>query len=373
MARTGNKQNGATTLFARAAACYWLSIFPQLCRALRYWQRRAAEIPDAALRRAALDALDVKRGDLEGAVAFAVFAPTAVRRTLVGGIAAWEIAFDYLDSIGEMPNPDPIANGQTLNQALLAALQPGGTHPKYYALHMREGDGGYLAELVDTCRRMVERLPSFNRVADTVWQVVSRIAAYQSLNHGDTSGSHAAFADWARTQALPGADLKWWEIAAATGSQLTFLALMTAAASARLTDERVASLESAYFPWIGALSTLLDSLVDQPRDNTEGQFNLINYYDSPQQAAQRLGMIAQEAVAHIRDLPDARDHALLLAAMAAFFHTQARSKQARLATRAILAAVGSEARPALVIFRARYGIARITKPAATALSPIHHC
>lgn len=352
--------------------CYWLSIFPHLCGQLRHWHRRAAEIPDDALRRAALEALRVKRGDLEGAVAFAVFAPATMRHVLVPGIAAWEIAFDYLDSISEMPNPDPIANGQTLNQALLNALDPDARHPNYYALHMREGDGGYLAGLVDTCRNMVKRLPSYARVAETSQRVVSRIVAYQSLNHGDSFGSHAAFAQWARSQAIGEADLKWWEIAAAAGSQLTVLALLTAAADARLTDERVVSLESVYFPWIAALSTLLDSLVDQPRDNAEGQFNLVDYYDSPQEAAQRLGAIAREAVTQVHSLPDASHHALLLGSMAAFFHTQARSGAAQLTTRAVLTAMGREVRPALVIFRARYGLARITKPNSPPQA-LHHC
>lgn len=348
-------------LFARSAARYWLSVFPHLCCQLRHWHTRAAEIPDEGLRRAALEALHVKRGDLEGAVAFAVLAPPAMRHVLVPGIAAWEIAFDYLDSISEMPNPDPIANGQMLNQALLNALDPDARHPNYYALHMREGDGGYLEGLVDTCRSMVTRLPSYARVAETSQRIVSRIVTYQSLNHGDSFGSHAAFTQWARSQAVGEADLEWWEMAAAAGSQLTILALLAAAADVQLTHERVGSLESAYFPWIGALSTLLDSLVDQSRDDAEGHFNLVDYYDSAQEAALRLGMIAREAVVQVRRLPDASDHALLLGAMAAFFHTQARSGEAQLATRAVLAAMGGEARPALVIFRARYGLARIGK------------
>jgi tetraprenyl-beta-curcumene synthase len=361
-----------TTLFARSAARYWLTVFPQVCRELKPWHSRAAAIPDDALRGAALDALLIKRGDLEGAVAFAVFAPSCVRRKLIRGIAAWEIAFDYLDTISEMPNPDPVGNGQVLNQALLTAFVPGAAHRDYYALHMRESDAGYLMDLVDACRGAVTSLPSFDRIARPAQRMLSRIVTYQSLNHGDAYGSHAAFAEWARSQATPGADLHWWETAAAAGSQLTVLALMTAAADPLLTSQRVAAVEAAYFPWIGALSTLLDSLVDQPRDNAEGQPNLIDYYDSPEETAERLGEIASKAVARIRALPDGEHHALLLGAMAAFFHTQARSADARLATRAVLDAMGRRAYSALRIFKIRYALAAVGKRRGAAASAVHH-
>jgi tetraprenyl-beta-curcumene synthase len=353
-------------LFARSAVRYWLKVFPQACRELKHWHRRAAEIPDDALRAAALEALLVKRGDLEGAVAFAAFTPETVRLKLIRGIAAWEIAFDYLDTIGEMPNPDPIANGQALNQALITALVPGSVHSDYYALHMRQGDAGYLAELVDACRNAVTSLPAYDRIVTPTQRVLSRIVAYQSLNHGDSRGSHTAFAEWARSQTAPEANLNWWETAAAAGSQLTVLALMTAAADPALTPQQVCAVEGAYFPWIGALSTLLDSLIDQPRDAAERQPNLIDHYGSPREVAERLGEIASEALRRVRALPNADRHVLLLAAMAAFFHTRARSRDARLATRRVLEALGPQASPALCIFKMRAALAWTVKAAWSA-------
>jgi tetraprenyl-beta-curcumene synthase len=362
-----------TTLFTRSALRYWLAIFPQVCRDLRKWRRRAQEIPDPGLRSAALESLIVKRGDLEGAVAFAVCAPRPLRRRLVRGLAAWEIAFDYLDTVSEHPNPDPVANGRTLNRALITALTPGARHSDYYALHMRDGDDGYLVALIDACRAAITSLPSYMRVIEPIRRALSRIVVYQSLNHGDASGSHAAFADWAAAQVNPGANLEWWEMAAAAGSQLTILALAAAAADPRLTNQRAMAIERAYFPWVGALSTLLDSLIDQPRDKAEGQPNLVDCYDSPQQAADRLGEIASEAVRCVCVLPDADHHSLMLGAMAAFFHSQARSPDARIVTRAVLEAMGRAGSPALLVFKLRYGLALPGKRPGTAETAVHHC
>lgn len=362
-----------TTLFARSALRYWLAIFPQTCGELRWWRERAQAIPDAGLRSAALESLLIKRGDLEGAVAFAVCAPRPLRHRLVRGLAAWEIAFDYLDTISEYPNPDPVANGRRLNQALITALTPDAGHSDYYALHLREGDDGYLVALADACRIAVSSLPSYTRVMAPIRRALSRIVTYQSLNHGDASGSYAAFMDWAASQVEPGVDLKWWEMAAAGGSQLTILALIAAAADPRLTEQRAMAIERAYFPWIGALSTLLDSLIDQPSDKAEGQPNLIDYYDSPQHLADRFGEIASEAVRCVRTLPDADHHSLILGAMAAFFHSQASSPDARTATQAVLDAVGKAGSPALLVFRLRYGLVCPGKRPGTAASSVHDC
>ena len=59
----------------------------------------------------------------------------------------------------------------------------------------------------------------------------------------------------------PWMDLHWWETGAAIGSQLSVLALIAAAADPATCEGRVRAIERAYFPWIGALSTLLDSVV----------------------------------------------------------------------------------------------------------------
>jgi hypothetical protein len=60
---------------------YGFSILPGVTRELAHWRALAGEIPDPALRRLALRALD-KRGNMQGAALFAVLAPApaAARR-----------------------------------------------------------------------------------------------------------------------------------------------------------------------------------------------------------------------------------------------------------------------------------------------------
>lgn len=341
--------------FTHAAQRYWLSVFPRARAELNFWQEHAQQIPDRALRRAALVALHTKSDVLEGAVVFAVFVPPSARADVVQAIAAFEIAFDYLDNALEMPNPDPVLNSHSLCRALGSALGSDPSHPDYYEHHIARDDGGYLEALVNTCRAALAKLPSYSTVAEPVRRSLARIVTYQSLNHGDAEGSHDAFREWARSQSVPGTGLRWWETGAAMGSQLSVLALIAAAADPRTRTEHATAIEYAYFPWVGALSTLLDSVVDRRIDRIESQRNLVDYYGSPQIAAERLQLMTVEATRRIRSLVDAEDHALILAAMAAFFHStpQAAAPEVRLVTRAVIDAMGAWATPPLLFLKVR--------------------
>lgn len=342
-------------MFACAARRYWLSIFPCARQELKAWKRSAEQIPDSKLRVAALDTISTKRDILEGAIAFAALAPPATQRVVVRAITAFELAFDYLDTLMEMPSPDPIANTFRLGQALLAVFRPDVTHPLYYEHHPCGDDAGYLVRLVDTCRATIEELPSCAVIADAASHALAQIVTYQSLNHRSSCGSDDDFAVWAGTQSAPGLGLHWWETGAAVGSQLVVLALITSAADPTTRPERVAAIERAYFPWIGALSTLLDSIIDQQADRAENQQSLVDHYRSPQVAAQRMKVIALNAVDAVSELPDAEHHRMILAAMAAFFHSnpQAAKPEVRVVTRGVFEAMGTQAIPAFLLLKAR--------------------
>jgi tetraprenyl-beta-curcumene synthase len=360
MAPQGCRWTGRAPTFARATRRYWLRTLPRAHAERDVWWRRAEQIPNHVLRDAALKALLSKSDILEGAVAFAAFSPPHMHAQVVRAITAFEVAFDYLDTIVELPNPDPIVNGRSLYKALLVAFEPDLPHLDYYEHHTHRDDAGYLRALVGTCQAAIGKLPSFAVIAEPARRALSRIMVYQSLNHGDAHGSYDAFAQWARSQSLPGVDLRWWEIGAATGSQLSVLALIAAAADPAMRSDRAQALERSYFPWIAGLSTLLDSVIDRRKDALEGQRSLVDHYSSPQETAERLGMIAGEARRAIQPLVDSENHVLILAAMAAFFHStpQAASPDVGLATRAVLDTMGGGAIPALLLFKTRRALTR---------------
>jgi tetraprenyl-beta-curcumene synthase len=341
--------------FIRAASQYWLHIYPRICHEAARWQRRAEGIPSPALRGFALEAQAIKRGNIDGSAAFAILAPRAQRATVIRAQVAFQSVYDYVDTLSEQPNPHPVANSRRLHQALLVALDDEAAQSNYYAHQPSDSDDGYLEEIVDACRNSLSRLPSYASVSGPARSVTERIVAYQSLNLPELQGGHRHLETWALKATPPGTGLRWWETAASAGSSLGLFALIGAAARKELTHAEAIAIEGAYWPWIGALHSLLDSLVDAPEDAAAGQRSLLDYYGSPEEAASRLEMLAANAIRATSELPGAREHALILAGMASSYLTapEAGSPTARLASPGILKKLGAATTPSMVVFTVR--------------------
>jgi tetraprenyl-beta-curcumene synthase len=347
--------------FLKAARRYWLSIYPQIRRQANRWHARAQDIPSPALRELALAAQGVKRGNIEGSAAFAILSPASQSATVVRAQVAFQSVYDYVDTLSEQPSSHPIANSRRLHQALLVALDQDAAHGHYYASQPSDDDGGYLKDVIDTCRAALGELPSYPSAFGPARRVTERIVAYQSLNLSEQHGGHRHLATWARRATPPDSGLRWWETAASAGSSLGLFALISAAGESDLTHEQALAIEMAYWPWIGALHSLLDSLVDAPEDKAAGQRNLLDYYDSPEEAAERLQMLASKALRATRSLPNAREHALILAGMASSYLTQpaGSSPVARLAARPVLKRLGPATKPSVVVFKLRRAAGRL--------------
>jgi tetraprenyl-beta-curcumene synthase len=378
--------------FSGAARRYWLTIFPHVRRELTHWRERAVEIPDPVLRRLALHALG-KRGNVEGAAAFAAFAPRPERAALVRAVVAFQLAFDYLDVLAEQPQGNPVAGARALHQALLDALDPalgtdtlaagtespgrmGTGSPDYYARYPQCEDNGYLAELVDTCRTALATLPSYAAVRPAARRAAKRIVEFQTCNLSKSQGDHDAFEQWARTETPPGNELEWWEVAGGGGSPLCVYALIAAAVDPAVQARDVEAIEDAYFPWIGGLHSLLDHLVDHSQDAAAGQRSLIDYYSSPQEAAARMQALAQRAASSARALAQGHRQTIILAGMAGYYlsNREASVGEAREIAREVRGAVGGLVTPAMVVFRVRGVLGRLAGvrgSRASASEPIH--
>jgi len=386
-------------VFIDTVLCYLLAILPRVGRELERWRARAASIPDPQLRASAGEALS-KRGNVEGAALFATLVPGANRGATVRALVAYQTAYNYLDALSELPSADPIANGRQLHQALLAALEPGAEHPAYYehslqhernpqhehslqhewtpqhehnpqhADAMQHADGGYLQAIVDTCREALVGLPSYALVAPTARAAAARIVDYQALNLSRGQGGHGALKRWA-TEATPGSgDLAWWETAAASGSSLAVHALIAAAATPDLDLRDVVEIDGAYYPWIGALHSLLDSLVDRREDRDGGRICLLDHYPStsaathpadpvphyaPTYAAARLADLALCSKTACEGLPGALAHRVIVTAMASYYLSapECDTAEARAIARALTGVLGRPLSVAIAMFRAR--------------------
>jgi len=352
-----------TCTFLRAARRYWLGVFPHVRAEVRNWRGRGQLIPDPVLRRIALRMQAGKRGNVEGAAAYAAFARLPARSAVSRAQVSFQTAYDYVDMLSEGTSSDPVANGRQLHRALLSAAEMDAPARDYYEHCPLRCDGGYLRALRLCCRESLGTLPSLAVVAAALRRAIARIVDYQGCNHHHPEGMHLALARWAIRQTPAGTDLRWWETAASAGSSTGIFSMMAAASEPELTPRRARALEGAYFPWAGTVHTLLDSLVDRAEDAAAGQPNLLDYYGCAQEAAARMGAIAAEAASRMRGLADGRDQVTVFAAMTSFYVSTLEGKRSgdRAIATAVIGSVGGPVVPSLLVFAARGSLSRIAR------------
>jgi tetraprenyl-beta-curcumene synthase len=261
--------------------------------------------------------------------------------------------YDYADTLAEQTSDDPQADAIALHTAMLDALLPDAVLGGYYKHHPSDSDGGYLTSLIERCHVTIAQLPAYIPVAEMARAHAQRIVDYQArINHEPERG-HVAFATWARTETLDGTNLYWWETGAACGSSLALLALLAAAADSGMTHAEATAVEAVYWPWAGALHTLLDNLIDRAEDVATQQHNLIDHYRNQEEMTERLGLLACETVKRAERV--APHHRLILAGMVALYLSddQAWTTFVRPASERILEATGTLVKPALLLLRAR--------------------
>jgi tetraprenyl-beta-curcumene synthase len=346
-----NRRVAGAAVFALAAHNYWLDVFPIVHREVRRLRIEASRIPDANLRRLALDALVAKWANLEGAAVFAAFVAPAYRYAVTRLLVGYQVVYDYADTLMEQPSEVPAANARQLHAALTAILEPGCPHPDYYRHHVRGNDGGYLVRLVEGCRSVVAELPAYPPLAANVIESARRGIEYQCRVSVATEKDHPTLMRW--VQAAPYCSLRWWETWASCGSSLDTLALLAAAADPAMDAARCAAIENLYWPWAGAVHGLLDCLIDHAEDAANDRPNLIDLYASPQDTAERMGFLTAESAR--RATAAGTDHSLILSGMVSLYLSdrQAWVPAARPAAESTLDALGELAKPAMLVLRAR--------------------
>jgi tetraprenyl-beta-curcumene synthase len=278
-----------TAAASTALGAYLTTVLPTVRRELQRWREVAAAIPDPSRRRRALAALEEKRLNVEAVAVFATLAPLRRRRAVLRAIVPLQLAIDYRDTLEEAGEIEG-ASGEEF----LAAL-----------------DAGWVRE--------AEALPGFRAVAPLLRAAVARCAEGQRRTHAAVA-DRAQLQRWAEGLDRTG-DYRWWEFAAGASSSVATHALIAAAADPSVSAAEAASVDAAYYPSIGALTVLLDDLVDQEADLAAGEHNYLSYYRNPAEAAARIQSLVSAAEVAVRGLPRSRRHLAILDGVLAYYLT----------------------------------------------------
>jgi tetraprenyl-beta-curcumene synthase len=322
------------------------------------WQRRARAVPDAPIRTDALSALAHKRTHADGAALFWIL-PRRRKPHLLRLLVDYQIAWDFLDEVGERGARAGAAHGHGLYAALIDALDVDGAAGDYYRLHPWRDDAGYLAALVDACRSGCRQLPAYEEVRPMLRRETTR-ALVLGVNHDrNPLGRDATLKGWAEREYASQMQASWFELASAASASLTVHAILALAAEPRCERGEVEGAYSAYFPWISALGTMLDSYVDREEDTVEGNHIYIDHYPTGAAGLQRVGHLVSRSAQEARGLRKGHRHAVIVACMVAMYLSKdsARGPSMKGSTRGLLREGGSLAvllLPVLRIWRIAY-------------------
>lgn len=333
---------------------------PAVAREVRRWRELAGKIPDAPIRQDALSALAAKRGHIDGAALFSIV-PRARNLSLLRLLVAYEIIWDFLDSVNERGATAGQANGKQLHLALIDALDPARPISDYYRHHPWHDDGGYLHALVTVCRENCARLPSYERVRHLVLREATR-GQVCAINHDlDPPRRDTMLEAWVAREFPSGHEAMWFELSAAASTDLTIFALLALASEPACTDGEITRTSRAYFPWASALAAMLDSYVDQIEDAANGDHSYVAHYPTPELATQHICLLIRRCLREAGSLKDGEKHMLIVASMFAMYlsKSSALTQEMRETTRRIVDAGGSLTRvlhPILRLWRSAYGL-----------------
>ncbi len=312
----------------------YAQILPQVNRELRHWITRAQMIPDAELRKQALASIQSKKFHCQGG---SVYATGVKEREWSDALVAWIVAFqtisDYLDNLCDRSTSLDANDFRSLHMAMLDAIDLDKPLHDYYSMRTEKDDGGYLSDLVTTCRKISAGMPSFSIVQPELRTLVQWYCDLQVHKHIRHDLRESALSAWWDGNSASFPNLLWQEFAAATGSTLGVFCLMTAATKPALRSEQAQLIRTAYFPGICGLHILLDYLIDREEDLDGGDLNFCSYYDSEQQMIDRFRKIIKDARDGADRLPDASFHRMVVEGLIALYLSDKKiSQSAKLRT-----------------------------------------
>lgn len=325
---------------------------PAAAGEVRAWRSLARVAADAPTRMDALSSLARKRGHIDGAAIFTIL-PRTREHGLLRLLVAYEITWDFLDSANEHGATAGQLNGRQLHLALRDALDCGTATTDYYRFHPWRDDGGYLRGLVATCRQCCMQLPAYESVRSFALEEAN-CSQVLGINHElNPLARDIALREWALAICNAAEDAAWFELTGAASASLTIHALLALAAEAPRDVTDVELVRSAYFPWISAATTMLDSFVDQLQDAVSGDHSYVRHYASPAHQVERISELIERSLRAAGGLPDGERHRLIVACMAAMYLSKdcARSTKLRKDAGALLRAGGGLTQMLLPVLR----------------------
>jgi len=287
-----------------------LQIQPVAHANLRFWKDRAAAIPDPELRRQALGSIETKTFHCEGGALYGLLAGKHFKKA-IRFIVAYQTISDYLDNLCDRSTSQDPEDFRALHEAILHALSPDASPVNYYRFRQEQDDGGYLAALVRACQNALHELQAFPMARRALHELARVYCDLQVYKHVRVSERVPRLQAWFDAQKSNLPPMTWYEFAACSGSTLGVFCIVSHLYQDDVTQDLIAAIQKAYFPWVQGLHILLDYLIDQDEDRAGSDLNFCFYYPDAAAMSERIGHFYDQAQESVAVLPHAKFHQLI--------------------------------------------------------------
>ncbi len=298
-------------------AKYISKVFPLVDKELAFWQKKLANCPDSTLKKNALASLESKRFHALGGSVFALYYKKDMKK-LVRFITALQTISDYLDNLCDRAGVLDEVPFRKLHDAMLDAVTLRTTIKDYYSHYPYKEDGGYLKDLVLTCRETLNEFPSYTLVEKDVLNLVSLYCDLQVYKHIQHKERVQRLCGWFDDHCNSN-ELDWWEFSAACGSTLGIFALAAAACEPNLAQGEINKIKDRYFPWICGLHILLDYYIDQEEDEKENDLNFVSFYSAKEISLERISYFYKKAQENAASLHQSYFHITVVQGLLAMY------------------------------------------------------
>jgi tetraprenyl-beta-curcumene synthase len=282
-------------------------IFPVVHHQLEEWRKRAGRITNPELKLQALTSIKDKTFHCEGGGIFALLSGNG-REQCIEFITAYQTISDYLDNLCDRSTSLDPQDFEMLHQSMKDALTVGAPLKNYYKYRNDQDDNGYLHTLVSTCQRVLERLDHYEIIKPYLLELAGYYCDLQVHKHVAFNERVPRLKKWFESYKNKLPQMEWYEFSACAGSTLGIFCLVAYSFQDGLSKGFAQKIYESYFPYIQGLHILLDYLIDQEEDLSEGDLNFCTYYPSGTEMTNRLLHFIKKADEHVKGIPHENFH-----------------------------------------------------------------
>ena len=293
-------------------------VIPTVHQFLEEWKQKAENIPNQELKTQALASIQAKTFHCEGGGVYGLLAGEKMEN-VIEFIVAYQTISDYLDNLCDRSTSLDPKDFRALHESMLHALTPGAASKNYYRYREDQDDGGYLASLVQTCQAILETLPSYAAIKESLHELAMFYCDLQVYKHVKKEDRVAMLEAWYKKYEHLYPDMAWYEFSACAGSTLGIFCLVAYSSDRSLSSETISDIKKGYFPWVQGLHILLDYFIDQEEDRIGGDLNFCFYYPSEEKMISRFQLFVRKAEESIIKLPNRRFHSLINKGLTAIY------------------------------------------------------